>query len=166
MVVVLLWGYSALLRRLVRRRPVPAVLQLATLGLTIKTIIGLASGSTFAYFAQPIATTIAIGGVFLGSVVVGRPLIAHIAHDFCPVSTEVAERPAVAQLFVGLTVLWAVVQLLSAVTTFALLISVPVTVFAVVKPAASLATTAAAVTITVCWSLRTARREDLVFATA
>jgi hypothetical protein len=39
-------------------------------------------------------------------------------------------------------------------------------VFVVLKPAASLAISATAVTVTVCWALRTAHREELVFARA
>lgn len=164
MIAVLVWGYSAILRRAVRGRAIPSVLLLAMFGLTIKTLVGVVSGSTFAYFLQPIATTLAVAGVFLGSVVVGRPLIARIAHDFCPITPEVASRPAVVRLFAGLTVLWAVVNLFSAGATFGMLLSLPTTLYVVLKPAASLGISAAAVAITVCWALRTAHNEELVFA--
>ena len=111
MVAVLVWGYATILRRVLRGKDVPSVLVLAMFGLTIKTLVGVVSGSTFAYFLQPVATTVAVGGLFFGSVLIGRPLIARIAHDFCPISPEVAARPSVARLFAGLTVLWATVQL-------------------------------------------------------
>jgi len=87
------------------------------IGLTVKTLVGILSGSTFVHFAQPIATTLALAAVFLGSVAFGRPLVARIAHDFCPIAPEVASRPAVRRLFIGLTVLWAVVQLCTAGAT-------------------------------------------------
>ena len=103
MVVVLVWGYGAIIRRLVRGESIPAILVLATLGLTVKTFVGLASGSTFAYFVQPVATTVVLAFVFLGSVVIGRPIIGHLAHDFCPLSPDIARRQAVARLFSGLT---------------------------------------------------------------
>ena len=48
MAAVLVWGYGAILRRVLRAEPIPAILMLATLGLTIKTLVGLLSGSTFA----------------------------------------------------------------------------------------------------------------------
>ena len=166
MVAVLVWGYSTILRRAIVCRAVPSLLLLAMLGLTIKTLVGVVSGSTFAYFVQPIATMIAIATVFVVSVLVGRPLVAHIAHDFCPIAPEVASRPAVVRLFAGLTVLWASVQLFNAGATVGMLLSMPTSLFVVVKPAASLAVSALAVTVTVCWALRTARREDLVFARA
>src|SRR6476660_8405794 len=60
MVAVLVRGYGAIGRRLVFHQRIPALLMLATLGLTIRTVVGLASGSTFAYFVQPLATTVAL----------------------------------------------------------------------------------------------------------
>lgn len=166
MIAVLVWGYASMLRRVLRGREVPTLLVLAMAGLTVKTLVGVVSGSTFAYFLQPVATTSAIGAVFLASVFVRRPLVARIAHDFCPISPEVAARPAVVRLFAGLTVLWATVQLVNAGATLGMLFSLPTTLFVVVKPVASLALSAAAVTVTVCWALRTAHREQLVFARA
>jgi hypothetical protein len=164
MIAVLAWGYTTILRRVLRGKEVPSLLVLAMFGLTVKTLVGVVSGSTFAYFLQPVATTVAVGGVFLGSALIGRPLIARIAHDFCPISPEVASRPSVARLFAGLTVLWATVQLVNAGATLGMLFSLPTTLFVVLKPAASLLISTAAVTITVCWALRTAHREELVFA--
>jgi hypothetical protein len=164
MIAVLAWSYGAILRRVLRGRRVPAILVLATLGLTIRTLVGLASGSTFAYFVQPIATTVALAVLFIGSVIVGRPVIGHLADDFCPISPEVATRPAVLRLFAGLTVLWAVVHVLTAATTFGLLVSMSVPMFVTLKTIACFAITAAAIVVTIVWALDTARREDLVFA--
>ncbi len=137
---------------------------LGTLGLVVRTIVGLASGSMFAYFLQPLATTVALGAVFLGSVLIDRPVISRLAHDFCPIAPEVASRPAIVLLFVGLTILWAGVHLLTAITTFGMLVSLPVATFILVKTITSLAITGAAIIFTVSWSIRIARREGLVFA--
>jgi hypothetical protein len=166
MALVLAWSYVAVLRRAVRGERIPAILLLATMGLTLKTGIGLASGSTFVYFLQPIATTVALAGVFLGSVLVGRPVIGHLAHDFCPIAPEVASRPAVVHLFAGLTVLWAGVHLLNAATTLGMLVSMSVPAFVVLKTVASFGITVAAVVVTIVWALRTARNEQLTFAAA
>ena len=62
-----------------------ATFLLAACGATVRTVIGLVSGSTFAYFIQPVATTVALAVVFLGSVVIGRPVIA-------PEQTRIARR--------------------------------------------------------------------------
>jgi hypothetical protein len=166
MLAVLVWGYATILRRALMGRAIPSLLVLAMFGLTVKTLVGVMSGSTFAYFLQPIATTVAIGAAFFGSVLIGRPVIARIAHDFCPISPEVASRPAVVRLFTGLTVLWATVQLVNAGATLSMLLSLPITLFVALKPATSIVISAAAVTITVCWALRTAHHEQLVFAKA
>lgn len=164
MVAVLVWGYGAIGRRLILRRRVPALLMLATLGLTIRTAVGLASGSTFAYFVQPVATTVALAVVFAGSAWIGRPLIGRLAHDFVPLHPEVAGRPAITRLFIGLTLLWAGVHLLTAGITFGLLVTLPVPLFVALKTIASMSVSIAAITITILMALRTARREDLVFA--
>jgi hypothetical protein len=160
------WAFVAVARRLVVRKPIPAILILGTLGLVVRTLVGLLSGSMFAYFLQPLGTTVALGALFLGSVLIGRPVIGHLAHDFCPIAPEVASRPAVVQLFVGLTFLWAGVHILTAATTFGMLVSLPVPAFILVKTVTSFAITIAAVVLTVSWSIRIARREDLVFAGA
>jgi len=100
------------------------------------------------------------------SVLAGKPVIARLAHDFCPIAPEVAERPAVIRLFAGLTVLWAGVHLLTAAATLGLLVSLPVPIFVLLKTASGLGITCAAIVITVSWALRTVKREQLVFATA
>jgi len=163
MLGVLVWTYGAVLRRIIGGHGVPGVLQLAVIGLTVRTIVGILSG-TFMYFLQPIATTLALALVFLGSMLFGRPMIARMASDFCPLSPEIAGRPGVIRLFSGLTLLWAGVHLLSAVTTFTMLVSLPTTTFVAFRSVVSLAITISAIVLTVSWSIRTARTEDLVFA--
>jgi hypothetical protein len=166
MAAVLVWGYGAILRRVLRNERIPGILMLGTLGLTIKTLVGLLSGSTFAYFLQPVATTVALAGVFLGSVLIGRPVIARLAHDFCPIAPEVASRPGVTRLFARLTFLWSGVHLLTAAITFGMLVSMPVPMFVALKTIACLTVTVSAIVLTISWALRTARSEQLVFAAA
>jgi hypothetical protein len=166
MLAVLIWGYGAILRRVLRGEAIPAILVLATLGLTVKTTVGLVSGSTFAYFVQPVATTVVLAFVFFGSLLVGRPAIAHLAHDFCPLGPDIATRPPIARLFRGLTVLWATVHLATALSTFVMLVSMPVALFVALKTVASFSITGAAIVITVVWALRIAHDEELVFAVA
>jgi hypothetical protein len=107
-----------------------------------------------------------IATVFFLSVLVGRPVIARVAHDFCPIAPDVAIRPPVVQLFAGLTILWAVAQLITAAATLTMLLSLDTTLFVVLKPVVTMSISAAAVTATIWWALRAAHREELVFATA
>jgi hypothetical protein len=166
MIAALAWAFVAVLRRLAFHQPIPSILVLGTLGIVVRTVVGLLSGSMFAYFLQPLATTVALGALFLGSVLIGRPVIGRLAHDFCPIAPEVASRPAVVRLFVGLTVLWAGVHLLTAATTFGMLVSLPVPTFILLKTITSMSITVAAIAFTVSWSIRIAHRENLVFAGA
>ena len=70
------------------------------------------------------------------------------------------------RLFAGLTLLWAAVQLVNAAGTFGMLVSLPVGEFVALKTIMSLSLSAAAITITIAWALRTAKRERLMFAVA
>ena len=163
MIVVLSWSYGAVFRRLVLHVRVPAILSLAVLGLTVRTLLGIMSG-TFVYFLQPILTTLALAVAFLGSLWLGRPIIGRLAHDFCPLSADIASRPSIASLFNRLTILWAGVHLLSAAATFALLMSVSTPTFVLLKTVTSLAITFSAIVLTVSSAIRTAQTENLVFA--
>jgi len=163
MVIVLGWTFGAVFRRLLFGQRIPGVLLLATIGLTVRTIVGVLSGSAFMYFVQPVATTVVLAGVFLGSVLIGKPLIARLASDFCPMDEAIGLRPPVAQLFSGLTLLWAGIHLLNAATTFGLLVSLPLGAFVAIKTGASLAITFAGILFTISWAIRIARRENLVF---
>ena len=86
------WTYAAMGRRIVTGRPIPGLLVLATLGISVRTVIYLLSGNDFVYFFQPIMRTAATAAVFAVSVRIGRPLIARFAADFCPISPD--SRPA------------------------------------------------------------------------
>jgi hypothetical protein len=162
MCAALAWAYGSVLRRVVSRQRIPGVLQLAVAGLTVRTIVGLLSG-TFMYFLQPVATTLALSLVFLVSLRFGPPIIARMASDFCPIDDDIRARPAVTRLFSGLTLLWAGVHLFSAGTTYAMLASLPTTTFVALHPLVSLTITISAVVFTVLWAIRTARAENLVF---
>jgi uncharacterized membrane protein len=163
MLAALVWSYGSVLRRVISGQRIPGVLQLAVAGLTVRTVVGLAGG-TFLYFLQPVATTLALALVFLTSLWFGRPMIARLASDFCPIHVDIADRPGVVRLFSGLTLMWAGVHLLSAGVTFALLMSLATPTFVAIKGFISLAITFTAVTFTIAWALRTARAENLVLA--
>lgn len=162
MVATVCWSYGALARRLVRRDHVPALLVLALVGLTARTVAGVWSGSVAVYFVQPVVTAVAMAALFLGSLAVRRPLVARLASDFCPLAPEVTARPEVTQLFGRLTLLWAAVHLATAAATVGLLVSLPLATFVAVKTLAGLAITGAGVAVTVRWALGTIGREDLV----
>jgi hypothetical protein len=160
----LAWSYGAIVRRAVRGRPVPGLLILATIGITVRTIVYLLNNNDFIYFVGPILRTTLTGLVFAASVAVGRPLIARFAGDFCPLAPDVSVRPGVVRLFTRLTILWATVNALAAGVSLALLLTVPVAVFVVTAAVSAWIITCTGVVVTVIDSVTTARREGLVTA--
>jgi hypothetical protein len=158
------WSYAAVLRRLLAGRPIPGLLVLATLGISVRTLVFLWSDNSFVYFVQPIMRTVLTAALFLGSVAFGRPLIARFAADFCPLSPDVQRRPAVMRLFRRLTFMWAGVNALAAASSLTLLLILPVPLFVVTAAVSAWIVTCSGVVVTVVDSVGTARREGLVTA--
>jgi Protein of unknown function (DUF3159) len=159
-------SYGAVARRLLAGSPIPGLLVLATLGISVRTTVYLFSHNSFVYFLQPILRTVLTAVVFAGSVALGRPLIARFADDFCPLSSDVQRRPGVLRLFRRLSCLWAGINAIAAGATLALLLTVPVSVFVVSAAAAAWLVTCTGVVVTVADSVTTARREGLITALA
>ena len=153
----LAWSYVAVIRRLVTGRPVPGLLVLGTVGITARTLLALASGSAFLYFLQPSLVTGVVGGVFLLSVPAGRPLAQRLAHDFVPLPIAFVRRPAIQRVFVRITLLWALVNLVNAAGAIGLLVSQPVGTYVAAKTAMSWVVTGAGVAISTWWFKRTVR---------
>jgi Protein of unknown function (DUF3159) len=158
----LVWLYASVVVRLARKRPIPPLLLLGVIGITVRTTVAVASGSSFFYFAQPIANSVVMTGVFLISIVVGRPLIERLALEFWPLTPELLALPSVSRLLRGLTYLWAGVNLAIGATTLTLLLCLPLATYVAVKQLASLAITGLGIAITIDRSLRIAREEGYV----
>lgn len=155
------WSYTMLVRRLIMRMRVPGLLMLTCLGLTVRTVVVVASGSAFIYFLQPIAATTLVGLTFLASSMTKSPMVDRLAKDFCPLTDDIVGLHRVKRLFRRLTIMWAAVNLLNAGVTCWLLLTQSVAVFVAVKPLSAMAVTWSAVAVTVMWSLRVARQEGL-----
>ena len=158
----LVWLYASVLIRLARHRPIPPLLVLGVIGITVRTTVAVASGSSFFYFAQPVANSLVMTGVFLISIVIGRPLIEKLALEFWPLTPELLALPSVSRLLRGLTYLWAGVNLAIGATTLTLLVCLPLATYVAVKQMASLAITGTGIAITIDRSLRVARHEGYV----
>ena len=161
-IAALAWLYAAVLCRVIRHRPVPPLLVLGVIGITVRTTVAFASGSSFLYFAQPVASSVVMGCVFLVSLLVGRPMVERLALEFWPLTPEMLARPAVTRLLRRLTLLWAAVNLTIGATTLTLLLWLPLAAYVAVKQVASLTLTGLAIAVTIDLSVRTARREGFV----
>lgn len=158
----LAWNYSALARHLWRRERLPGLLMISSLGLTARSIIAFASGSSlFVYFLQPSLATALVGAAFLLSVPMGRPLAEKLAHDFVPLPAAFVRRPMVRQLFVRISLLWALVSLANAAGTIALLVNLPVTTYLAAKTGLSCLLTVSGIAVSAWWFKRGLRRHGM-----
>ena len=153
--------YSAILVRMVLRRPVPGILAIGALTLTVRTIIALISHSAVVYFLQPSLGTIVLSAAFLLSVPFGRPLAGKLAADFCPLSHEVHGNQHVRDFFRRISLLWAAAQAANAGLTLWLLFSQSLSTFVVFRSVVSFGTTVTAITISTLWFRSHMRRHGI-----
>lgn len=158
------WSYLAIGRRLATRTPIPGIMILASIGITLRTGFAIASGSTFVYFVQPVLGTLVLSAVFAISVIVGRPLIGRFASDFCALEPGISSRPGVVRLYSRLSYLWAGVNLCVATVTLVMLLTMPVGAFVAVRPVVGWLLTLTGIVITVMASVRAVHREGLLLA--
>ncbi|MGI9053143.1 MAG: VC0807 family protein [Ilumatobacteraceae bacterium] len=160
------WAFACVAHRLLHGHTVPAFLVLACVGIGIRTGIYIWSNNPFIYFLQPVLRTLLTAGAFALSVVIGRPLIARFADDFCPLDVEVQRRPGITQLFRRLTYQWAFVNLALAAVSLSLLWTVSTAVFVGATTVATWVITTTGVCVTVSAAVSTARTEGLTTAVA
>jgi intracellular septation protein A len=153
----LVWSYTCLLRRLLTHRRVPGMLTLAIVGMTARTALALATGSAFLYFLQPTMGTGLVAAVFLGSVLLGRPLAQRLAADFLPLPEALLARDGMRRFFQRVSLLWAAVFLANAGISLWLLVSQPLATFLWSRTVASLALTVLAVIVSSWWFRRCVR---------
>jgi intracellular septation protein A len=157
----LVWAAAVITRRFVRTGQVPALVVLGAVGLCARTLVTVATGSTFVYFLQPILVTACVSASFFASVAVGRPIVRTLAAEFCPLSPEVSSRHTVQRLFRSLTLLWAGVLLAQATVTLVILLVLSTDSFVNTKSVLTPAVMITATAVTVVWAVRVARREGL-----
>jgi len=162
LIAALVWCYGAMAWRLSTRRRTSGLLWLTAVGLTIKTALSMATGSTFLYFVQPAVNDSAVALLFLASLATARPVVARLAHDFYPMTEDVALRPRIQQLFWRLTLLWALVCLVKAAATLWLLESVSLSTFVAVKSVLTPGIATLGVIATIVIALRVVRHEGLL----
>ncbi len=156
--VAILWLYGIVATRLIRRRRVSPLLILAAVGITIRTIVAVASGSTFVYFLQQVAGSLVVGCVFLISVALRRPIVESLALDFWPLTPEMRAHPSVVRLLRRLTFLWAGINLAIFAATLTLLLVLPLPAYVALKQPVAWSITAAGIAITIDRAVHTGRR--------
>ena len=113
--LVTAWSLVAIVRRYRNGIGIGKLLPVTTGYLILRGAIGLATGSKAVYFGTSIATKAGIGLVLLGSVVVGKALIARYAPLVIPFPAHVLAHPVYYRTGRNLTVLAGIYQIGSAV---------------------------------------------------
>ncbi|HZJ28324.1 MAG TPA: VC0807 family protein [Acidimicrobiia bacterium] len=160
----LTWTYGAIAVRLVTHRRVPGVLLLGALTATARVTLAILTQSVFMYFLQPTLGTALVGGAFLVSFALRRPLTERLAHDFCPLPETMTSHPRVRQFFMRISLLWAAVFLTNATVTLWLLLNQSVGTFVLAKPFVSFGLTGTGIAVSAWWFHTTMRRHGLLVA--
>ena len=164
LIAALAWCYGAMAWRLTTRRRTSGLLWLTAVGLTAKTVLTMITGNTVLYFAQPAVNDGLVAVLFLASLATARPVVARLAGDFFPMDDDIARRPRIQQLFWRLTLMWAGICAIKALTTVWLLESVQLSTFIALKSVVTPAIAIVGAAATVAIAARAARHEGLLHA--
>jgi hypothetical protein len=121
LVAVLAWCAFTVMVRLATVRRVPGVLMLALLMLVGRTSIALALSSVYVYLLQPVAGSMLMALLFIGSALIGRPITLRLAQDFVHLPIRLTSDQRVRRMFVQVSLLWGVSRLLDAAMSLGVL---------------------------------------------
>jgi hypothetical protein len=124
---------AGLVTRALRRQPVPAVAVLGAGLLGMRTVILFCTGSTFVYFLQPVAGTVAVATTFAATALAGRPVIERLALDFCPLPPQLVTHLRSARFFNWVSLMWAISYGINAAGTVWFLTTASLGNFIIVK---------------------------------
>jgi hypothetical protein len=111
---VLVWCVITVAVRLATVRRVPGTLLLAVAMLVGRTCLALALSSVYVFLLQPIAGSMVMAVLFIGSALIGRPITMRLAQDFVHLPTRLVSDDRVRRMFVQVSLLWGVSRLLDA----------------------------------------------------
>lgn len=114
LLAVLGWCAVTVAIRLATVRRVPGVLLLALVMLVGRTGVALALSSVYVYLLQPVAGSMFMAVLFIGSALVGRPITLRLAQDFVHLPRRLTTDARVRRMFVQVSLLWGVSRLLDA----------------------------------------------------
>lgn len=114
LVAVLAWCALTVVIRLATVRRIPGTLMLALVMLVGRTSIALALSSVYVYLLQPVAGSVFMAVLFIGSALIGRPITMRLAQDFVQFPTLLTTDRRVRRMFIQVSVLWGVSRLLDA----------------------------------------------------
>ncbi|NLU83456.1 hypothetical protein HCA44_11760 [Rhodococcus sp. HNM0569] len=114
LVAVLAWCALTVSVRLSLRQRVPGTLLLAVGMLVGRTSVALAFSSVYVYLFQPIAGSLFMAALFIGSALVGKPVTARLAQDFVSLPAHLFGDHRIRKMFVQVALLWGASRLIDA----------------------------------------------------
>ena len=118
---VLVWCALTVGIRMLTMRRVPGVLLLAVTMLVVRTSIALGLSSVYVYLLQPVAGSMLMAVLFIGSALIGRPITLRLAQDFVHLPVLLTADHRVRRMFVQVSLLWGVSRLLDAAMSLGIL---------------------------------------------
>jgi hypothetical protein len=152
----LTWAYLVLGRQLLTSRRTSGLILITSVALSIRCVTWTLHQSTFTYFVVPIATTTAIGTLFVVSLAVGRPLLVCLARDFMPTLGDHLSHVTHRMLVRRLSCLWGLIYLGSAATSAILLSTQSIHWFLLLHPLAGWVWTATGLAVSFSYGRRNA----------
>jgi hypothetical protein len=138
------WALGVTLFEIARRGRPSGLVVLSLVTLALKTMSGLATGSSFLFFAVPCAGTATTGAVFAWSGCWQDPLLVRLARDFVPfLGDHLAAAPS-RPFVLRLSWAWGIAYGVNAAGTFLLLVLTPLHAFMVLHVLVGWACTATA----------------------
>jgi hypothetical protein len=117
------WAYLMLGVQFLVRRRISGLLVLTAVTLTIRCVTWAIDQSTFTYFAVPVAETVLTSALFVGTLLIGRPLLVSLARDFVPSLGDHVGGDSHRRLVRDLSCVWGIVYLGSALTSGTILLT-------------------------------------------
>jgi len=103
---VLAWCGATMLVRLLVGKRVPSTMLLVVGILVARTVIALACSSVWLYLLQPVAASVLMAVVFVGSALIGRPVTQRLAQDFVRLPERLLADRRMRRVFVEVALLW------------------------------------------------------------
>lgn len=161
LIAALVYSYVGVARKMLAGKRVSGLLALTTLTLTVRTILGFASGSVVVYFLQPSLAKAALAAALLLSLTGREPLLVKLARDFVPFSDEIMDRKCVQRFFVHATLLWVGLLLAHSGLATYVLLNESVNFYVAFKSVLNLVVKGGGIALSFAWFVVVARRNGM-----
>ncbi|MFT4081764.1 MAG: VC0807 family protein [Nocardioides sp.] len=157
LVGVLVWCALTMAARFSLGRGVPSTLLLVVGILVARTAIALACSSVWLYLLQPIAASVLMALVFVGSAALGRPITKRLALDFIHLPERLLTDHRMHRVFMEVALIWGFTRMLDAGLSLNSLLSWGVDAGVLVRGVLSIGLTALSIAGCAYWGWRRVR---------